>query len=523
LGYINDYLDHFESTGVGRGGGELSKREGCGIVGIALTQGNAALPIFYALYAVQHRGQESAGIAVSSSGNEEIENEIGGRKKDITLKKGMGLVYQVFSTQQLESLKGNIGIGHVRYSTMGASKLENAEPLLVNYRKGKIAIAHNGNLVNAVELRRELEREGRIFHSDTDTEVIAQLLAKELMRHDPIEALKEVMKRVVGSYSLTILINNTLLAVRDPLGIKPLCVGEIKDGNGGINAGYVVVSESPAIDTLGGNLIRDVRPGEVLVINPPQGSSTREAEHQRETDLESYQLYRCVNSAHCVFEYIYFARPDSILDGRLVYDVRMKIGERLAEEDDIEADIVSPVPDSGITFAIGYAKRAGIDYMEGLIKNRYVGRTFIMPEQTSRDIAVRLKLSAVQANVVGKRIVLVDDSIVRGTTSRKIVDYLKKKGAKEVHLRIGSPPILAPCYLGINTPTREELVAWKRSLAEISAFLNADSIRYLSLEGLIDSIGIEEKNLCLGCLTESYPVEIPGELCIVRQLKLTHF
>ncbi|MBE0516320.1 MAG: amidophosphoribosyltransferase [Methanophagales archaeon] len=521
----------------------MSKKEACGIVGIALTQGNAALPIFYALYAVQHRGQESAGIAVSSTVNEGIENEIG-RKKDITLKKGMGLVYQVFSPQQLESLKGNIGIGHVRYSTMGASKLENAEPLLVNYRKGRIAIAHNGNLVNAVELRRELEREGRIFHADTDTEVIAQLLAKELMRHDPIEALKEVMKRVVGSYSLTILINNILLAVRDPVGIKPLCVGEIQGGNG-IAEGYVVASESPAIDTLGGDLIRDVRPGEVMVINPPQGSSSREAEHQRENQkppsgfpipsplrdkdigkkagLKSYQLYRCLNSAHCVFEYIYFARPDSILDGRLVYDVRMKIGERLAEEDDIEADIVSPVPDSGITFAIGYAKRAGIDYMEGLIKNRYVGRTFIMPEQTSRDIAVRLKLSVVQANVAGKRIVLVDDSIVRGTTSRKIVDYLKRKGAKEVHLRIGSPPILAPCYLGINTPTREELVAWKRSIGEISTFLNADSVRYLSIEGLIDSVGIEEKNLCLGCLTESYPVEIPGELCIVRQLKLTHF
>jgi amidophosphoribosyltransferase len=520
LGYITDHLDHGEPTGV-VGGAELSKREGCGIAGIALREGNAALPIFYALYALQHRGQESAGIAVSTTVNEGIANEIG-MKKSITLRKGMGLVYQVFSPQQLDSLKGNIGIGHVRYSTAGASKLENAEPLLVNYRKGKIAIAHNGNLVNAVELRRELEREGRIFHSDTDTEVIAQLLAKELLRHDPIEALKDMMKRVVGSYSLTILINSTLLAVRDPVGIKPLCLGEIKGGNG-LTEGYVVVSESPAIDTLGGDLLRDVRPGEVLVINPPQGSSSREAEHQRETDLGSYQLYRCLNSAHCVFEYIYFARPDSILDGRLVYDVRMKIGERLAEEDDIEADIVSPVPDSGITFAIGYAKRAEIDYMEGLIKNRYVGRTFIMPEQTSRDIAVRLKLSAVQANVAGKRIVLVDDSIVRGTTSRKIVAYLKRKGAKEVHLRIGSPPILAPCYLGINTPTREELVAWKRSMDEISTFLNADSIRYLSLEGLINSIGIEEKNLCLGCLTESYPVEIPGERCVVRQLKLTHF
>jgi len=506
-------------------GGELSIQEGCGIAGIALTHGNAALPLFYALYALQHRGQESAGIAVSSNLDGGIENELGGRKRDITLTKGMGLVYQVFSPQQLESLNGNIGIGHVRYSTTGASRIENAEPLLVNYRKGKIAIAHNGNLVNAMELRRELEREGRIFHSDTDTEVIAQFLAKELMRHDPIAALKEVMKRIIGSYSLTILLNNTLIAVRDPLGIKPLCIGELREGNGGMHTGYAIASESTAIETLGGNLIRDVNPGEVLVINPLQGLPNFGTECQGAIgmDIEQYQVYRCMNSAHCVFEYIYFARPDSVLDGRLVYDVRMKIGERLAEEDDIEADIVSPVPDSGITFAIGYAKRAGIDYLEGLIKNRYVGRTFIMPEQTSRNISVRLKLSVVQTNVAGKRIVLVDDSIVRGTTSRIIVDYLKKKGAKEVHLRIGSPPIIAPCYLGIDTPTRKELVAWKRGIDEIGTFLNADSVRYLSLEGLIDAVGIEEKNLCLGCLTENYPVEIPGEVCIARQLKLTHF
>jgi amidophosphoribosyltransferase len=484
------------------------KKEGCGIVGIALEQGNAALPIFYALYTLQHRGQESAGIAVSSSAKEGKENEISERKKDIPLIKGMGFVYEVFPTQRLESLKGNIGIGHVRYSTTGASKVENAEPLLVNYQGGKIAIAHNGNLVNTAEMRRELEREGRIFHSGTDTEVIAQLFAKELVRHDPIEAVKELMRRVIGSYSLVLLMDNVLMAVRDPFGIKPLCLGEIKDDEHG-RSGYIIASESTAIDMLDASLIRDVRPGEVLMI--------------KEGDLESYQLYRGKNTAHCVFEYIYFARADSVLDGRLVYDVRMKIGERLAEEHGVEADIVSPVPDSGITFAIGYAKRAKIDYMEGFIKNRYVGRTFIMPEESSRDTAVRLKLNVVQANVEGKRIVLVDDSIVRGTTSRRIVQYLKKNGAKEVHLRIGSPPIIAPCYLGINTPTREELVASKRNLDEICKFLNADSIGYLSMEGLIDSVGIEENNLCLGCLTERYPVEIPGEVCIARQLKLTQF
>ncbi len=486
-------------------------REGCGIAGIALTQEDAALPIFYALYALQHRGQESAGIAVSTGEDFRAKgNGIGESAKDITLARGMGFVYEVFNKHRLESLKGNIGIGHVRYSTTGASQAENAEPLLVNYRKGKIAIAHNGNLVNTAELRRELERDGRVFHSTTDTEVIAQLLAKELVKYDPIDAIKELMKRVIGSYSLAILLNDTLIAVRDPLGIKPLCVAEIQDTeNGGCSSGYIIASESPAIEMLGGTSIRDVKPGEVLMI--------------KDGHLESHQLYRGRNTAHCVFEYIYFARPDSVLDGRLVYDVRRKIGERLAEESDVEADMVSPVPDSGITFAIGYAKRAKIDYLEGFIKNRYVGRTFIMPEEASRDIAVRLKLNAVRANVEGKRIVLVDDSIVRGTTSRKIVGYLKKKGAKEVHMRIGSPPIIAPCYLGIDTPTRDELLASKRSLDDICKFLNVDSVGYLSMEGLIDSVGIDANNLCLGCLTEKYPVEIPGEVCVARQLKLTQF
>jgi amidophosphoribosyltransferase len=502
-------------------GADESRGEGCGIVGIALTHGDVASPIFYALYALQHRGQESAGIAVCSDANGEKENTIRGINGNIKLIKGMGLVYDVFSSHRLESLKGNVGIGHVRYSTAGASKIVNAEPLLVNYRRGKIAIAHNGNLVNAEELREELERDGRIFHSDTDTEVMAQLLANELMRYDTLEALKIMMKRVVGSYSLTILTNNTLIAVRDPLGIKPLCIGKIE--NESFCKGYIVASESPAIDPLGGTLIRDMRPGEVLVINPPQDFSVRGIGVKTENGLVSHQLYRGVNSAHCVFEYIYFARPDSVIDGRLVYDVRMKIGAQLAEEHPVDADIVSPVPDSGITSAIGYAKRSGIDYMEGLIKNRYVGRTFIMPEATSRDMAVRLKLNIVRENVEGKRVVLVDDSIVRGTTSRVIVDHLKKKGAKEVHMRIGSPPIVAPCYLGINTPTRAELVASQRTVDEIAQFLHADSIRYLSVQGLIKSIGIDEKNLCLGCLTGKYPVEIPGEQCIARQLRLTQF
>jgi amidophosphoribosyltransferase len=503
---------------------DLSKREACGIAGVALPAGSdAALPIFYALYALQHRGQESAGIAVCCGASDDAENERSAGTGGISLIKDMGFVYDVFDEQRLNELKGNIGIGHVRYPTTGASKLENAEPLLVNYRHGDIAIAHNGNLVNTKELRNELEREGRIFHSDTDTEVMAQLLAKELMQHDLIAAIKELMKRVIGSYSLVILLDNTLVAVRDPFGIKPLCLGELRDGSEGTVKGYVVASESPAIDVLDGTLLRDVRPGEVLVLTAPQGLPRDVVQSLKIPNVASHQVYSGLNAAHCIFEYVYFARPDSVIDGRLVYDVRMKIGERLAEEQPIDADIVSPVPDSGIASAIGYAKRSGIDYMETFIKNRYVGRTFIMPEQNSRDTAVRLKLNVVRANVEGQRIVLVDDSIVRGTTSRKIVAYLKREGAKEVHLRIGSPPIIAPCYLGIDTPTRAELVASTRATDEICRFLHADSLGYLSLEGLIDAVGVDANNLCLGCLTENYPVEIPGEVCREGQLKLAQF
>ncbi len=503
--------------------GTEGRSERCGIAGIVLSSGNAALPLYYALYALQHRGQESSGIAVS-------EHPVAGAKQDgtsrvgrIKLIKGTGLVSEVFSPEQIAALPGNVGIGHVQYSIGSASKAETTEPLLVTYRNGEIGIGLNGSLVNAESLRKELERDGRIFHSDSDTEVIAQLLAKDLLHHTPLEAVKELMRRVVGSYSLVILLNSSVLAVRDPLGIKPLCIGALRDVGGTLNRGYIVASESPAIDTLGGDLLRDVRPGEVVMLNPPESSPHRSRESTEGVPFESHQLYRGTSSAHCIFEYVYFARPDSIIDGRLVYDVRLRIGERLAEEHPVEADIVSPVPDSGITYAIGYARRSGIDYMEGLIKNRYVGRTFIMPEQSTRDTAVRLKLNVVRANVAGKRVVLVDDSIVRGTTSRVIVDHLKKKGAKEVHLRIGSPPIIAPCYLGIDTPTRDELVAWQRNHEEIAAFLHADSVRYVSPEGLIDAVGIDTSNLCLGCASGNYPVEIPGEQCIARQLRLSQF
>ncbi len=464
--------------------------EECGIVGVSLkSESYAALSIYYALYALQHRGQESAGIAVHDGNN-------------ITTLKGMGLVSEVFKKQDIKRLKGNVGIGHVRYSTTGGSSIESCQPFLVSSKSGSIAIAHNGNLVNSKELRNELEKEGRIFISDSDTEVIAHLLAKKLMQLELKDAIKELMKSLVGSYSLTIWVDNKLVVVRDPLGIKPLCFGKIENG-------YIVASESVAIDILNGEFIRDVRPGEMLIFS--NGT------------YESHQLYRSKNYAHCVFEYIYFARPDSVIDGQLVYDVRMCIGKTLFEEHPVKADIVCPVPDSGITYAIGFSKRSGIDYLEGLMKNRYVGRTFIMPGQDMRETAVRLKLNTIKPNIKGKSVVLVDDSIVRGTTSRRIIDLIRKSGAKEVHMRVASPPIISPCYLGIDMPTRKELVAAYKAVKGVEAVINADSLGYVSIEGLVKSIGIPIEDLCMGCLTGVYPVEIPGEKCVKRQLKLSEF
>lgn len=464
--------------------------EECGVVGVSFKEkAPAALSIYYALYALQHRGQESAGITVHNG-------------TTVQTLKGMGLVPDVFNKSDVDKLKGYVGIGHVRYSTAGSSNLENCQPLLVSYKSGDIAIAHNGNLVNSSQLRTELEQEGRIFRSDSDTEVIAHLLVKNLMQHDLVESVKELLKKLEGSYSLTILVDDKLVVVRDPLGIKPLCFGEM-DG------GYIVASESVAIDTLNGEIIRDVKPGEMLVFS--NGT------------YESYQLFRSENYAHCVFEYIYFARPDSIIDGKLVYDVRMRIGAELFDEHTVEADMVSPVPDSGITYAIGFSKYSGIDYIEGLMKNRYIGRTFIMPGQDMRETAVRLKLNTIKPNIDGKNVVLIDDSIVRGTTSRRIIDLVRKSGAKQVHMRVASPAIISPCYLGIDMPTREELVAAYKSVKGVEAVINADSLGYTSVEGLVKSIGIPQDDLCVGCLTGIYPVEIPGERCAKRQLKLSEF
>ena len=464
--------------------------EECGVVGVSYSNdAPSALSIYYALYALQHRGQESAGIAVHDG-------------TQVMTLKGMGLVPDVFNRGDIQKLKGSVGIGHVRYSTTGGSKIENSQPLIVSSKSGTIAIAHNGNLVNSKELRSALEKEGRIFLSDSDTEVIAHLLVKKLLHSELEDAVRELMKQVVGSYSLVILVDNKLLAVRDPLGIKPLCLGQIDNG-------YMVASESVAIDILNGVLIRDIAPGEMLIF--------------KDGVMESKQLVRSKNYAHCVFEYIYFARPDSVIDGELVYSVRMRIGEMLFSEHPAKADIVSPVPDSGITAAIGFSKRSGIDYMEGLMKNRYIGRTFIMPGQDMRETAVRLKLNTIKPNIEGKNVVLVDDSIVRGTTSRRIIDLMRKSGARELHMRVASPPIISPCYLGIDMATREELIAAHKAVKGVEAVINADSLGFISIDGLVSSIGIPKDDLCLGCLTGAYPVEIPGEQCARKQLKLSEF
>jgi len=469
-------------------------KEECGVAGIILPgdkpqSSTVAFKLYYALYALQHRGQESTGIMVHD----------GRVPKSIN---GMGLVPDVYNKDSLGRLIGNLGVGHVRYSTTGGSKLENCQPFVLNFKGGTIAIAHNGNLVNAKALKDELECEGRIFVSDSDTEVIGHLLVKELLRHEPVESIRNVMRKLVGSYSLVIYTNGSLYAVRDPFGFKPLCFGEV-DG------GYAIVSESVALDTLNSTLIRDVRPGEVIVF--------------KGNGFESHQIVTEPHPANCVFEFIYFARPDSVIDGKLVYKVRENIGKELAREHPVEADIVSPVPDSGITSAIGYARESGTKYIEGLMKNRYIGRTFILPGQELRDTAVRLKMNAIKDNVKGKRVVLVDDSIVRGTTSRRIIDMVRNAGASEIHARVGSPAIVAPCYLGIDMATRQELIASYKTIKEVENLINADSLGYLSIDGLMRALECNKNDMCIGCLTGEYPVEIPGEICRNKQTHLDDF
>ncbi|MCQ8893575.1 MAG: amidophosphoribosyltransferase [Methanolinea sp.] len=449
----------------------------CGIVGIR-DAGGVSFSIYHALYALQHRGQESAGISTFDGTR-------------LFKHKGQGLVAEVFDSAILEALEGNVGIGHVRYPTTGANRPENAQPFNFVFRDRIISIAHNGNLVNSRELREEFERRGQIFCSTTDTELIAKVITDEMSTSGCIEdAVHRCMRVLKGSYSVVMMIDGVLYGFRDPLGIKPLCLGRTEKG-------IIIASESVAVDALGGSFLRDVLPGELICID--------------DEGMRSLQIARSSQRAHCIFEYIYFARADAVLDGALVYDVRLKIGEKLHEEAPVCADSVCPVPDSGTAYAIGYSAGSGIPFVESLLKNRYMGRTFIMSTQNEREKAVRIKLNPIRKHLEGRSVVLVDDSIVRGTTSRRIIGIMRDAGAREIHVRIGSPPIIAPCYLGVDMPTREELIANGRAEEDVRRRITATTLHHVTIDALVEAIGLGRENLCTGCLTGCYPVEIAGE------------
>ncbi|WP_407374094.1 amidophosphoribosyltransferase [Methanobrevibacter sp.] len=463
--------------------GEIEDK--CGIVGIhSLDESkNVASFVYYCLYALQHRGQESAGIATFNS------------KKGLNFYCGMGLITDVFRDYEIHNLTGNKAIGHVRYSTTGQSKLENSQPFVTDFGDGFIAMAHNGDIVNSEELRNELIEDGFYFKSDSDSEVICYMLkqAHHDNEKDVLEAIESVCKRLVGSYALTILIDGQLYAVRDPMGIKPLAIAKRDDE-------YILASETVAFDVINAEYIRDIVPGEVVYF---EGN-----------EIKSHMLEsagKCKLS-HCMFEYVYFARPDSTIDGINVYQTRMNIGKQLHELYPIDADLVIPVPDSSIPAAIGYSRASGIPYGEGLIKNRYVGRTFIMPTQEERELAVRLKLNPIKEAIKGKKIILIDDSIVRGTTSKQLLDLVKEAGPAEIHFLVGCPPVIAPCYYGVAMATKKELIAANYSVEEIQKQLNIDSLGYITLPALVKAIGMDKEDLCLGCLNEEYPTDLPDNI-----------
>ncbi len=456
---------------------EMDKlKEECGVFGIYNNDGlETAEVVYYGLSALQHRGQESCGIAVNDSGK-------------IIYHKEMGLVSEVFNEIILAHLKGKMGIGHVRYSTCGESLRENAQPLILKYTKGSMAIAHNGNVINTDAIRAEFENMGFIFQTNTDSEIIAALISRERVKVPTIEeAVAATMKIIKGAYSLIVMSSSKLIAARDPLGMRPLVLGKKGDS-------YVVCSETAALYAVGAEFIRDVRPGEIIKISA--------------NGLTSIQTEVPPKAAHCIFEYIYFARSDSIIDGANVYQARFEAGVKLAQEYKIEADGVIGVPDSGIASAIGYSSYSKIPFIEGLVKNRYVGRTFIQPSQSMREQAVVMKLAPIASQIAGKRIVMIDDSIVRGTTSKKIVQLLKEAGAKEVHMLVSSPPVKYPCYFGIDTSSEGELIANVATLEEIRDMIGADSLGFLSLEGLLQTPVGAKCQFCKACFDGEYPVDL---------------
>ena len=459
-------------------------REECGVFGIYDFSGeNVASTIYYGLFALQHRGQESCGIAVSDTN---------GPKGKVISYKGMGLVNEVFTPDQLEELKGDIGVGHVRYSTAGSSTRENAQPLVLNYVKGTLALAHNGNLINANELRHDLEYTGAIFQTTIDSEVIAYHIARERLKSATAEeAVRRACEKLKGAYALVVSSPRKLIAARDPFGFKPLCIGKRDNA-------YIVTSETCALDTIGAEFVRDVRPGEVVTITKDKGI---------ESDMT--MALPKEKEARCIFEYIYFARPDSHIDGKSVYASRIQAGRFLAQDSPVDADLVTGVPESGNAAALGYSLESGIPYGTAFVKNGYVGRTFIKPKQSSRESSVQVKLNVLREAVAGKRVIMIDDSIVRGTTSDRIVRMLRDAGATEVHVRISSPPFLWPCYFGTDIPAREQLIAYNRSIEDIRKIIGADSLGYLGIDRLSEMV--EGLPICKGCFTGQYPMEPPKE------------
>lgn len=462
---------------------EDALHEECGVFGMYdFDGGDVASTIYYGLFALQHRGQESCGIAVSDTN---------GPRGNMISHKGMGLVNEVFTPEHLERMKGDIGVGHVRYSTAGSSTRENAQPLVLNYVKGTLAMAHNGNLINANELRRELEYTGAIFQTTIDSEVIAYHIARERLNSKTAEeAVRRACMKLKGAYALVVASPRKLIAARDPYGFKPLCIGKRDNA-------YIVTSETCALDTIGATFVRDVLPGEVVAITPDGIESDCSMAIPKE------------QQARCVFEYIYFARPDSHFDGESVYASRIKAGRFLAMDSPVEADIVTGVPESGNAAALGYSLESGIPYGTAFVKNGYVGRTFIKPKQSSRESSVQIKLNVLREAVAGKRVIMIDDSIVRGTTSDRIVRMLRDAGAKEVHVRISSPPFLWPCYFGTDIPAREQLIAYNRSIEEIRKIIGADSLGYLAIERLPEMV--DGLPICKGCFNGNYPMEPPKE------------
>ncbi|MFC1988562.1 amidophosphoribosyltransferase [Chloroflexota bacterium] len=445
----------------------------CAVAGVYAHEEDVARLTFFTLFALQHRGQESSGIATADG-------------KKIQLYTNMGLVTQVFTEDALSQLTGYIAIGHNRYSTSGASQVCNAQPILVGKGSDTIAIAHNGNIVNVKHLYEELSDMGYTFNSSTDTEVIANLIISSPEK-DLVDKIRYAMRRLQGVYSLTIMTKDRLFGVRDPLGLRPLCLGAI-NGNG-----WVLASESCALDHIGADFIREVEPGEIVSIG--------------ENGIESHPGEES-KRALCIFEYIYFARPDSTINGRLLYQARYDMGMGLAIEHPVDADLVVGVPDSAMAAAVGYSHQSGISLTEGLVKNRYVGRTFIEPDQRIRDLGVKLKFNPLPQVLDGKRIVLVDDSIVRGTTTPQVIKLLRKAGAKEVHMRVCAPPIRYPCFFGVDMATYHELIAVRKTVPEIRDCIGADSLGYLSVDGLIKAVGLPKDNFCLACFTGDYPIPI---------------